>query len=65
MDSVALAFIILFPLAFVGFCCLWCFCFCNISKANKTAKTGKLKFIFSKKATKIEEIFTVDLTLTT
>ena len=25
---------------------------------------GKVKFVFSKKATKIDEIFTVDLTLT-
>ena len=65
MESGALAFIILFPLFFVGFCCLWCCCVCNIRKRNETAKTGRLKFIFSKKATKIEEIFTDALTFTT
>ena len=30
-----------------------------------TIKNDMLKFMFSKKATKIDEIFTVDLTLTT
>ena len=33
---------------------------------NKTSRYGlDLKFMFSKKATKIDEIFTIDLTLTT
>ena len=42
---------------------------CIQSQYNKSDKDQnsdiKLKFVFSKKATKIDEIFTVDLTLTT
>ena len=32
---------------------------------KRSEMTLKIKFVFSKKATKIDEIFTVDLTLTT
>ena len=35
------------------------------SSGDQIASGGHLKFIFSKKATKIDQIFTVDLTVTT
>ena len=37
----------------------------GISKSTHYTKGQKLEFMFFKKATKIDEIFTVDLTLTT
>ena len=36
---------------------------CNISKLHSSLQNLPLKFMFSKKAPKIDEIFTVDLTL--
>ena len=35
-----------------------------IAEESDCTNLGKVKFIFSKKATKIDEIFTVDLTVT-
>ena len=36
-----------------------------ISQKKSSLSTGLIKFLFSKKATKIDKIFTVDLTVTT
>ena len=37
----------------------------NHRKSESIQRKKMMKFVFSKKATKIEKIFTVDLTLTT